>query len=230
MRVLRARLYQKALDERRAEEEKRVGEKKAIEWGSQIRSYVLHPYRMVKDHRTGFEIGRHGPGARRRPDALRRGVPQVGRRRKSAPRAVLTRTPAPPRCRWMDEVAERLEARAQEHPEPPGRAAPGRRARAALRARRGAVDRPDAPHRDRRAPPRADLVSGRRRGGGGRVRVRDRRSARPRRSSASPAADVRLLGALTPADDRDGLLRRAVRRRDPVARTSCGRPRPRSPR
>jgi peptide chain release factor 2 len=57
MRVLRARLYQKALDERRAEEEKRVGDKKAIEWGSQIRSYVLHPYRMVKDHRTGEETG-----------------------------------------------------------------------------------------------------------------------------------------------------------------------------
>jgi peptide chain release factor 2 len=57
MRVLRARLYQRALDERRAEEERRVGEKKAIEWGSQIRSYVLHPYRMVKDHRTGFETG-----------------------------------------------------------------------------------------------------------------------------------------------------------------------------
>ena len=57
MRVLRARLYQKALDERKAEEERRVGDKKAIEWGSQIRSYVLHPYRMVKDHRTGFETG-----------------------------------------------------------------------------------------------------------------------------------------------------------------------------
>jgi peptide chain release factor 2 len=57
MRVLRARLYQRALDERRAEEEKRVGDKKSIEWGSQIRSYVLHPYRMVKDHRTGFETG-----------------------------------------------------------------------------------------------------------------------------------------------------------------------------
>jgi peptide chain release factor 2 len=57
MRVLRARLYQRALDERRAEEEKRAGEKKSIEWGSQIRSYVLHPYRMVKDHRTGFETG-----------------------------------------------------------------------------------------------------------------------------------------------------------------------------
>jgi len=57
MRVLRARLYQKALDERRAEEQKLVGDKKSIEWGSQIRSYVLHPYRMVKDHRTGFETG-----------------------------------------------------------------------------------------------------------------------------------------------------------------------------
>ena len=57
MRVLRARLYQRALDERRAEEERRVGEKKSIEWGSQIRSYVLHPYQMVKDHRTGHETG-----------------------------------------------------------------------------------------------------------------------------------------------------------------------------
>src|SRR5215475_13622354 len=57
MKVLRARLYQRALDERRAEEERRVGEKKSIEWGSQIRSYVLHPYRMVKDHRTGEETG-----------------------------------------------------------------------------------------------------------------------------------------------------------------------------
>jgi peptide chain release factor 2 len=57
MRVLRARLYQRALDERRAVEEKLVGDKKAIEWGSQIRSYVLHPYRMIKDHRTGHETG-----------------------------------------------------------------------------------------------------------------------------------------------------------------------------
>jgi peptide chain release factor 2 len=55
--VLRAKLYdlaQREADEKMARE---VGEKKKIEWGSQIRSYVLAPYRMVKDHRTGFEMG-----------------------------------------------------------------------------------------------------------------------------------------------------------------------------
>jgi peptide chain release factor 2 len=57
MSVLRAKLYdlaQREAEEKMAEE---VGEKKKIEWGSQIRSYVLAPYRMVKDHRTGFEMG-----------------------------------------------------------------------------------------------------------------------------------------------------------------------------
>ena len=84
MRVLRARLYQKALDERRAEEEKRVGDKKAIEWGSQIRSYVLHPYRMVKDHRTGHETGNTDRRPRRCADALRRGVSD-GRPKETPP-------------------------------------------------------------------------------------------------------------------------------------------------
>jgi peptide chain release factor 2 len=57
MQVLRAKLYD--VERRKAEEElaKEVGEKKKIEWGSQIRSYVLAPYRMVKDHRTAFEKG-----------------------------------------------------------------------------------------------------------------------------------------------------------------------------
>lgn len=57
MKQLRARLYELAV--RKKEEESAVisGEKKEIGWGSQIRSYVLHPYRMVKDHRTGYEVG-----------------------------------------------------------------------------------------------------------------------------------------------------------------------------
>lgn len=57
MRVLRARLYelkQKEQEERMAKE---YGQKQKIEWGSQIRSYVMHPYSMVKDHRTDTETG-----------------------------------------------------------------------------------------------------------------------------------------------------------------------------
>ncbi len=57
MRVLRARLL--AIQRARREEElaELKGEFQKIEWGSQIRSYVLHPYQMVKDHRTEFEVG-----------------------------------------------------------------------------------------------------------------------------------------------------------------------------
>jgi peptide chain release factor 2 len=57
MRVLRAKLYEKELEERAAKASEIGGEKKEIGWGSQIRSYVLHPYRMVKDLRTGVETG-----------------------------------------------------------------------------------------------------------------------------------------------------------------------------
>ena len=57
MKVLRARLYEKALEEKDAETDKLNAEKKDIAWGSQIRSYVFQPYRLVKDHRTGLEIG-----------------------------------------------------------------------------------------------------------------------------------------------------------------------------
>ncbi|HVS16267.1 MAG TPA: peptide chain release factor 2 [Thermoanaerobaculia bacterium] len=57
MKVLRAKLYDLEMQKRQAELDRLEGEKKEIGWGSQIRSYVLHPYRMVKDHRTGFEVG-----------------------------------------------------------------------------------------------------------------------------------------------------------------------------
>lgn len=53
MKVLKARLYEKHLEEERAKQALVEAGKKAVEWGSQIRSYVLHPYKMVKDHRTG---------------------------------------------------------------------------------------------------------------------------------------------------------------------------------
>jgi peptide chain release factor 2 len=57
MKILRARLYDLEMKKRAEELAVREGEKKEIGFGSQIRSYVLHPYRMVKDHRTGVEVG-----------------------------------------------------------------------------------------------------------------------------------------------------------------------------
>ena len=55
MKVLKSRLYEREMELRRAEEAEQEASKRKIEWGSQIRSYVLHPYKMVKDHRTNFE-------------------------------------------------------------------------------------------------------------------------------------------------------------------------------
>lgn len=57
MRLLRSQLYELELRKRMEERQKVEATKKKIEWGSQIRSYVLHPYKMVKDLRTGFETG-----------------------------------------------------------------------------------------------------------------------------------------------------------------------------
>jgi len=57
MKILRARLYDMKLREQEKKMENIVGDKKGIAWGSQIRSYILQPYRIVKDHRTGIEIG-----------------------------------------------------------------------------------------------------------------------------------------------------------------------------
>ena len=53
--ILRSRLYDIELKKRQAKQAELEGQKKSIEWGSQIRSYTLHPYKLVKDHRTGYE-------------------------------------------------------------------------------------------------------------------------------------------------------------------------------
>jgi peptide chain release factor 2 len=55
MRILRSRLYQLEMEKRQEREAEMAKKKKKIEWGSQIRSYVMQPYTMVKDHRTGVE-------------------------------------------------------------------------------------------------------------------------------------------------------------------------------
>ncbi len=57
MKILRARLFDLEMRKREEERAEAEGDKMEIGWGSQIRSYVLHPYRMVKDHRTKVEIG-----------------------------------------------------------------------------------------------------------------------------------------------------------------------------
>ncbi|MBN1880168.1 peptide chain release factor 2 [bacterium] len=58
MRILKARLVDIAMEEKEEERRKVESEKKDIAWGSQIRSYVLHPYQMIKDHRTEMETGK----------------------------------------------------------------------------------------------------------------------------------------------------------------------------
>jgi len=57
MKILKARLFELQLREREKKMDELTGEKRDIAWGSQIRSYVLQPYRLVKDHRTNIEIG-----------------------------------------------------------------------------------------------------------------------------------------------------------------------------
>jgi peptide chain release factor 2 len=57
MQLLKARLYELKRQEQEEELAKLRGEQKEIAWGSQIRSYVFHPYSLVKDHRTGYETG-----------------------------------------------------------------------------------------------------------------------------------------------------------------------------
>lgn len=61
MQMLRSRLYEEELRKRQAVKDAANSKKKKIEWGSQIRSYVFHPYKMIKDHRTDFEVGNVQP-------------------------------------------------------------------------------------------------------------------------------------------------------------------------
>jgi peptide chain release factor 2 len=57
MKVLRARLLDRLMKQREEELAKERAGQSEVAWGSQIRSYVLHPYQMIKDHRTGVETG-----------------------------------------------------------------------------------------------------------------------------------------------------------------------------
>ena len=57
MKVLKARLVEQRMRKKEEELQKYNKDKKKIEWGSQIRSYVFQPYTLVKDHRTGAEVG-----------------------------------------------------------------------------------------------------------------------------------------------------------------------------
>src|SRR5437868_1316616 len=61
MQMLKSRLYEEELRKRQAIKDATNSSKKKIEWGSQIRSYVFHPYNMIKDHRTDFETGNVQP-------------------------------------------------------------------------------------------------------------------------------------------------------------------------
>lgn len=57
MKMLKSKLYQLEIEKQQREMDEIRGEQKEIGWGSQIRSYVFHPYNMVKDHRTNLENG-----------------------------------------------------------------------------------------------------------------------------------------------------------------------------
>ncbi|MBL0057023.1 MAG: peptide chain release factor 2 [Chitinophagaceae bacterium] len=61
MSMLKSRLYEEEMRKRQEAIDASNSTKKKIEWGSQIRSYVFHPYKMIKDHRTDYEVGNVGP-------------------------------------------------------------------------------------------------------------------------------------------------------------------------
>ena len=92
MRILKARLAELARREREEKIDNLRGERKAVDFGSQIRSYVLAPYQMIKDHRTDVEVGDPSPRSGRRPGSVHRGRASASRFRPAvtpAPRMLL---------------------------------------------------------------------------------------------------------------------------------------------
>lgn len=61
IKMLKSQLYEKELQKQQEMKDKTNADKKKIEWGSQIRSYVFHPYKLIKDHRTDYEVNNVGP-------------------------------------------------------------------------------------------------------------------------------------------------------------------------
>ncbi len=196
MAMLRSRLIE--LEERKRQEEiaKERGEAQDVNFGSQIRSYVLHPYTMVKDHRTDFEVGsaeRVLDGdldgfVRAWLEAQREGGPIGGDLRRGPAHAqragqLLLDRPAE---RPLPGGRRRLcDARLHALPRPGPQGWRGRGPRAARRARLGRPRRRHpAGHRGHRPRPRADALPAR--------RAARRRGARRRRArSSSPTAPRR---------------------------------------
>jgi hypothetical protein len=80
MKMLRSRLYEMELEKKRAESKAIEDAKMDIAWGSQIRSYVLHPYRLAKDHRTKLEMGDVDRVLNGDLDTVHQGVPGLSPR------------------------------------------------------------------------------------------------------------------------------------------------------
>ena len=99
MRILKSRLVELQEEQREAELAKERGAAQDIGFGSQIRSYVLQPYQLVKDHRTGFEVGNAQGVLDGNLDGFVRAVPAGEGRRKGRLTAVSARLMHPPRTR-----------------------------------------------------------------------------------------------------------------------------------